>query len=119
MTDAEQIARLRVAIATGRLPSDLGDWALERVQRTFAAAERRAQRDALLRAAADRIGGSRYARASAVLAIVRAFDLAPGLLSAGWFDSETPQGLVQSALRLHPNLPRTRRHLLHILAQSR
>lgn len=119
MTDAEQIARLRVAIATGHLPCDLGRWALTRVLETLAAAERRAHRDALLRAAADHIGGSTYARASAVLRIVRSFDAAPGLLAVGWFHAETPQALVQAALRLHPNLPRTRRHLLHILAKVR
>jgi hypothetical protein len=117
LTDAEQIARLRVAIATGRLPPDLGAWTLARVVETLEAAERRAQRNALLRAAGDCLGGSRYARAVEVLDIIREFDRAPGLLKAGWFHEETPHALVQAALRLHPKLPRTRRYLLHILAR--
>ncbi len=119
MTDAEQIARLRVAIATGRLPPDLGAWTLARVVETLEAAERRAQRNALLRAAGDCLGGSRYARAVEVLDIIREFDRAPGLLKAGWFHESTPHALVQAALRLHPELPRTRRHLLRILAGTR
>ncbi|GEM_PF-1763127 len=118
MNDAEQIARLRVATATGQLPRDLGDWALARILRSRAATERRAYRNALIRAAADRIGGSIYARAAAIVELTERFDSLPGLLVAGWFPIGTTEALMQSALRLHPDLPRTRRQLLRILASS-
>jgi hypothetical protein len=49
LTDEEQRARFRVALATGRLPRDLGEWALAKLT---PASERRAVRDAHLMEAA-------------------------------------------------------------------
>jgi len=118
LSDAEQIARLRVACATGRLPLDLGHWALARALETLAAAERRAQRDDLLRRAAGLFEGTTYARASAILDLIALFDAAPGLLICGCFPPQSAEGLVQAALRLHAKLPRTRRRLLSILAAN-
>ncbi len=59
----QQIARLRAATATGVLPRDLGMWALELLAELEPAAERLERRDALLRAAAARVSGSRWAKA--------------------------------------------------------
>jgi hypothetical protein len=63
MTLAENIARLRVAAATGRIPADLARWAAETIVELTPAAERMEARNALLREAAARVSGSLGERA--------------------------------------------------------
>ena len=66
--DARQVARLRVAVETGRLPRDLGDWLLAELS---PAAARRQERDVCLRAAAQWVRGGPWARARALQAAVQ------------------------------------------------
>jgi hypothetical protein len=60
---ADQIARLRVACSTGHLPPDLGRELLEVLVSTAHRGDRAEARNALLRQAAERITGSRWAKA--------------------------------------------------------
>jgi hypothetical protein len=61
--DAEQLARFCVAVTTGRLPRDVGHWALERLQGLGLSRDVRARRNALLRAASLKLHGTRWRKA--------------------------------------------------------
>jgi len=116
-TDREQLQRLRVAIATGRLPTDVGLWALEQSASAMAATERRRWRDELLREAARYFGGSDWSKANKVHRMLQAFlaDLARTELAA--FPVQTPEHCVQAALRLDSDPPGFRQ-VLRIVASD-
>jgi hypothetical protein len=57
-TEQDQFARLEVAAVTGQLPRDLGAWLVFRLAAELATAERRAERDELLRQASRLIQGT-------------------------------------------------------------
>lgn len=109
MTDADQLARLRVAATTGRLPADLGRWAVARLVELAPAAERLALRDHLLRAAAELLDGSTWARARRLRA---------ELLGLGRRHSPLDElrALLVEVLELDPACPTSIRQLLRILA---
>lgn len=108
MTAADQLARLRVAVATGHLPADLGRWALARLVDAAAGAERIALRNRLLREAAALLPGSTWARARALRAEILA--MARRHTAAG-----EVRELVAAALEVDPDAPRSHRQLLRIL----
>jgi hypothetical protein len=109
----QQLARLRTATATGALPRDLGMWALDLLAELEPAAERVERRNALLRAAAERLSGSRWAKARRIEREIAALGIAPRLrersADAGVRD------LVARALDADPDMPRSHRHLRRIL----
>lgn len=76
---AEQLARLRVAAVTGTVPPDLGRWAVDTIADLAPAAERLEARNVLLRAAAARVGGSRWAKARRLVREIEALGMAPRL----------------------------------------
>lgn len=59
----EQLARVRAAVDTGRLPPDLGQWVLKQLVERSGAVDRIELRDRLIRAAAALLSGSTRARA--------------------------------------------------------
>jgi hypothetical protein len=67
----EQMARVRVALATGRIPRDLAAWVLDELVRRAACEERIALRNALVRQAAALLSGSSWARAEQVNAVLQ------------------------------------------------
>ena len=115
MSDLEQLARFRVAIATGRLPRDLGDWALARLTESLSAADRMRRRNALLREAAARIDGSLWAKARAVHELLECFRTYPALVGCAWYPPGSPEQLVQEAMRIDATAPTSLRHLINIL----
>ncbi|HEX6993734.1 MAG TPA: hypothetical protein VF339_06260 [Gammaproteobacteria bacterium] len=102
----DQLARLRVAVETGRLPRDLGEWLLRRL-----AVRDRRRRDAALRAAAERIGGSRWRRACELARLVRE------LRDDHEANVQPPDAaeLVRAALEADPDTPASIRHMLRLL----
>jgi hypothetical protein len=110
---ADQLARLRVAAATGKLPADLGAWVLAELAARADAAERRQLRDRLLVEAARALlpDGSTWARAVAVQRELTALDRRAG-------DLDAAQQLVAAAVEVDPATPRGVRQLFTIL-QSR
>ncbi|HEX6996162.1 MAG TPA: hypothetical protein VF339_18680 [Gammaproteobacteria bacterium] len=102
----EQLARLRVAVETGRLPRDLGEWLLRRL-----VVRDRRRRDAALRAAAAEIGGSRWRRACELARLVRELRDDP---DADVYPNDAAE-LVRDALEADPDTPASIRHMLRIL----
>lgn len=109
---ADQLARLRVAVATGRLPADLGAWVLRELAARAAAAERRELRDRLLVEAAHALlpDGSTWARAHALRAELAALDRRAELDGA--------RRLLAAALEVDPEMPRSVRQLCRILTST-
>jgi hypothetical protein len=109
----QQLARLRTATATGVLPRDLGMWALELLGELEPAAERVERRNALLREAAGRVSGSRWARARRIGQEIRALGMHPRLRERAADDGV--RELVARALDVDPGLPTSLRQLLRVL----
>ena len=107
MTYAEQLARLRAALDTGRLPADLGQWALEQLVERAAADERIELRNALIRRAAALLPGSTRARAVRIRAELVALTRSHGTLDA-------VRALLAEAVALHP-CPASARQIMRIL----
>jgi hypothetical protein len=107
----EQLARLRVAIATGRLPADLGEWILSRMQ---SAGARRAHRVKELRRAAEAMQTSRKAAARELAEIVSCFEEYPGLVAVAWYPDGSPERIVQQLMRAG-TLPRSMRNMQRLL----
>jgi hypothetical protein len=108
MAYADQLARLRVAIETGRLPADLGQWALGELAAAAPRCERRRRRDELLRQAAALLPGSRWARARALAAELRALPRRqPPLMPLAQ--------LLAAAVELDPRCPTSPRRLWEAL----
>jgi hypothetical protein len=111
-TFAEQLARLRVVVTTGRCPRDLAAWALETIVELTPAAERMAARNALLREAASRVSGSPWARARRLRREVEALGLHPGLRERARDDGV--RELVARALEVDPG-PISERQILRVI----
>lgn len=105
----EKLARLRVAVTTGRLPRDLGAWVLRQLEPLD-----RDARDDALRAAAACVGGSRWQQARAIAELVTTIRTLPGYMYFV-FGEGTPARHVQDALRLDPETPDSIRQMLRIL----
>jgi hypothetical protein len=111
-SDVDQLARLRVALATGHLVRDLGLWTIEQIE--VGMYGRQEVRTRYLLAAADLIGGSRWHRARELERII-------GELRSGSTQQDlelaqdTPHGLALRAVRVDPECPGSVRHLLRIL----
>lgn len=111
----QQLARLRTATATGALPRDLGLWALDLLAELEPAAERLARRDALLRAAAERLSGSTWAKARRLEREIRDLLALSRLRTRAAAVDDGVRELVALALEADPDLPRSHRHLRRIL----
>jgi hypothetical protein len=109
---ADNLARLRVAAATGVAPPDLVRWAAGVVADLASVAERVETRNVLLREAAAQVSGSRWAKARRLEREIRALAVAPGLRERAVDDGV--RELVAQALAVAP-APRSRRQLLAIL----
>lgn len=120
MSDAEQLARFRVAVASGHLPRDLGAWALQQLDPARSdIAQRRGERDELLREAARRLrrdNSSRWAAAKVIDAWLGELRQSPGLIKA-WQPDSSPQACVRDAFILDRERPGTLRQLLNIIDQ--
>lgn len=114
-TFAEQLARLRVAAVTGTVPPDLGRWAVEVIADLAPVAERLEARNVLLRAAAARLGGSRWARARRLEREIRTLAAGPRLCERAADDGV--RELVARALELAP-APGEVRQLFRILGDD-
>ena len=108
MNIADNLARLRVAADTGRLPRDLGQWAVATLCELAPDAEVIALRNSLLCEAAELLGGTLHSRARAL----RAEILALGRRRSA--PSEF-QALIAAALDIDSSCPRSERHLRRIL----
>jgi hypothetical protein len=113
-SDADLLARLRVAVAAGRaVPADVAAWALDALDALLPALELVSARNRHLRAAATLVAGSTWAKASRLRAEIiaartRRDDPAPG----------TIEHHVREALRIDPETPTSTRHLLRVLTDS-
>lgn len=107
MTYPEQLARLRVALDTGRLPPDLGKWLFEQLVDRAAAEERIELRNALIRHAAALLPGSTRARAVRICAEL-------GALSRSHGDLGAVRALLAEAVALYP-CPASARQIMRIL----
>jgi hypothetical protein len=100
MALAENLARLRVAVVTGKVPGDLARWALDTIAELAPAAERVETRNVLLRAAAARLSGSRWARAKRLEQEIGALAVSPRLRERATDDGV--RELVAHALEMAP-----------------
>jgi uncharacterized protein involved in exopolysaccharide biosynthesis len=112
-TFAEQLARLRVVVTTGRCPRDLAAWALEELEELAPAGERIDARNALLREAAARVSGSRVAKANRLEREIRTLR---SRLRERAADVDGVRELVARALELDREAPASSRQILRILA---
>lgn len=110
---ADQLARLRVAVETGNLPSDLGAWVVAELSARARGTERRELRDQLLATAARLLlpDGSTWARAGALQTEITSLDRRAGALSIA-------RQLVAEALEVDPGTPRSHRQLHTILKST-
>lgn len=110
---ADQLARLRVAVATGNLPADVGEWAIAQLAARADGTERRELRDRLLAAAAHALlpNGSTWARACALQAEIVSLHRRAGEMAIA-------RQLVGEALDVDPATPRSARQLYTILKST-
>ncbi len=114
---AEQILRLRVAAATGVAPPDLIRWSLEAIIEMAPVAERVEARNTLLREAAARVSGTRWAKACRLARELRALATTPRLQERA--DDGGVRELVAHALDIGPGLPPVSdRHLYRLLGED-
>jgi hypothetical protein len=114
------LTRLHVAVETGRLPRDVGAWAVGVCAEHVPATERRVARDRHLRAAAELIPGSTvWAKARGLeRAIVAARGGYPGMGGRAIVDPAATSALrehVRQAIRLDPDMPISLRQLVRVL----
>lgn len=107
MTYPEQLARMRVAMATGHIPPDLAAWVLEELVERAAIEERIEARDTLIRAAAALLPGSTWARARQIRAELDALTRSHGALAGA-------RALLAEAEKLYP-CPASPRQISRIL----
>lgn len=114
-SNAALLARLRVATITGRLPAEVGRWALDVIEEHLPALELTAARNRHLRAAADLVSGTAWAKASRLRAEIIATrsrngsrEPAPG----------TVEHHVHEAVRIDPETPTSLRHLLRVVTDT-
>lgn len=111
-----QVARLRVAVVAGApLPRDLGVWLLDILAELEPAAERIERRNGLLRSAADRMSGSRWARAARLESEIAAAEKSPRLRTRSADADGEVRDLIARALEADPGAPRSRRQLFRLL----
>ena len=110
-SDADQLARFRVALETGNLPSDVGRWALQRLVGGLAAAERHRARNRYLRAAGELVEGSERARARRLVSEMAA-------LSRRTTTPDPLRRLLAAALEVDPECPRSVAQIRRILGGS-
>ena len=114
----DQLARLRTAVATGQLPRDLGVWVLDLVEELEPAAERLERRNELLRAAAGRMSGSRWAKAGRLERELQELVAGPRLLARSAGPAVEVRELVAKALEICGETPRSRRQLFRLLLED-
>jgi hypothetical protein len=112
-TFAENVTRLRVAAATGTIAPDLARWALDVIGEQGPAAERLERRNLLLREAAARMSGSRWAKARRIEQEIQSIGSAPRLRKRS-ADVDGVRALVRRSLAAGPP-PKSLRQLLRIL----
>lgn len=113
--DLDQLARLRVAAISGRLPPDLADWTIRRIA---AGIDRRAARHQwvpLIRQAAAQMPGSTRAKANELADAVMHLQRFPGLVKVAWYHPSDPSHLLQQALRIESNIPASPRQLRRLI----
>lgn len=114
-TAAAFLARLRVATETGRLPRDVGQWAVEALTEALPATARRMARDRALRAAANMLSGSPWARARRLeREILAARGLRPRRARVQPREATVAYHVAQ-ALAIDPGAPTSMRHLLRVV----
>lgn len=116
MTFADNLARLRVAAAIGTVPPDLARWAVETIAAMAPFADRVEARNLLLRAAADQLSGSGWAKARRLKLEIQALSgggISPPAADPG---SRAVRRLVAQAAEVDPALPRSLRQLIRIVA---
>jgi hypothetical protein len=105
------LARLRIAAYTGQLPSDVGEWACQTLDRARRRTQLKLERDEHLARAARLLTGSRWQRVNALSEMIEQLrgrdpdNLPP--FGVTWF--------VASALKLDPITPSSARHLLRLI----
>ncbi len=114
-TFADNLARLRVAAVTGTVPPALARWAVDALAELAPAAARVEARNVLLRAAAARVSGSRWARARRLEREVKALGMAPRLRERAADDGV--RELVAHAIEVAP-APGEIRQLFRILVED-
>jgi hypothetical protein len=115
-TDFDNLVRLRVAVATGTLPRDLGQWALERAQKSIGAQQARYVWVPILRTAASLLEGSTRSRAKELAACASEFKRYPDLVFTAVYTSNDYRHHVQAAMRIDPELPSGWRQLARLIA---
>ncbi|MCM2332756.1 MAG: hypothetical protein NDI82_02280 [Anaeromyxobacteraceae bacterium] len=111
-TFAEQLARLRVAAATGVVPREVAAWAVEELEELAPAGERIDARNTLLREAAALVSGSRWAKARRLERELGAAAAGRGRTAAG---ADPVRDLVVRALQVDPAAALSARQLARIL----
>jgi hypothetical protein len=113
-SDAENLARLRVARETGLLPPDLGEWALISLIELLPAATRIRERNRLLCAAASHLTGSDWSKAKRLRSEVEAQSRRGGAVPV----AEPVAMLVAQALAVDPGMPTSERTFWQLLKNS-
>jgi len=114
-TAAAFIARLNVAAVTGKLPEDVGRWAVQVCTEHLPAIARRLARDRHLRLAANLLSGSAWAKARRLereIQIARGRRAHPVRVR---MRSATVAYHVRQALAIDPATPASTRHILRVL----
>jgi hypothetical protein len=116
-TATEFLSRLKVATVTGKLPEDVGRWAVETITEMLPATARRMARDRHLRTAVNMLSGSPWSKARRLEQEIRA---ARGL-RAGRARVRPQEATVafhvRQALAIDPETPASLRHLLRVVAR--
>lgn len=108
----ENLARLRVAAATGTLDPDLGQWAVRAIIEFAPAVARVGARNHLLREAAAHLSGSTRAKARRIVdEIARARRQTIPVHS----DADPVSRLVAEAMKVDPNTPTSWRQIFSIV----
>jgi hypothetical protein len=118
-TAADFLARLRVASVTGRLPADVGAWAVQVAAEHLPDTARRMARNRYLRAGANMISGTTWAKARRLeqeILVVRGLRARRGTRGR-WRPREVTVGYyVRAALAIDPSTPASVRQILNILS---
>lgn len=112
------LARLRVAVETGRLPPDVGRWAVEAIEEHLPATARRMARDRYLRTAAAMLSGSAWSKARRLeREILAARGLRPRQPRSRPREATVAYHIRQAVL-IDPDTPTSMRHLLRVVTGS-
>lgn len=111
MDFVSQIARLRVACDTGRLPADLGQWLLTELLESGSRRSVRGLRNLFLCMAAEHLEGSRKERATLIRSEIVSLSRRRGKLT-------TVQELLRDALEIDPSCPYSVRQIMRILGSG-